>query len=1249
MAQGDIVLNADISWTKVNQLSTFDEAVFSKDYNGLPVYHQTVAIDGAKNATAELLNAVYEKADQISEDQAELIQDKIIPQVKLRKSRNDYSLDVGVFPYRKVGNNIERLVSFDLRINTTYAAQLKTPTLDYTSQSILSLGDFYKMQVSQDGIHKISKGLLSDLGMNLDNLNIGNVQVYGLPGGMLPQTAGERRYDDLIEVAVEVVDQNSNGNFDDEDFILFYGEGADSWEFDTNSGVFSFEKNYYTDHHYYYVTRDLGASKKIPTYTSTGTVNNFSDSFDDLYAHERDENFYLDSGRNWLGEIFQSGSTQSYNIDFPNLVSGDPLYFETLVGGRTLSTGATNNFTWKADGVPFLNISTAKVTEGYDRLYLSSKQEDELLEDMNSSFNLELSYSNPGGNDGIGWLDYFFLNARRSLSFEDAALRNGQQIWRDKESIGEGVNTQFEIANASNVIIWDVTSIDNIRKVAVAADGTFNMLTEEMKKFIAFNDQNHFVPIAIGGIEQQNLHEEVFYDYIIITTAELMSEAERLADFHRVQDNLTAKVVDIEQVYAEFSSGSEDITAIRDYLKMLYDRADGNEDLAPKFLCLVGDASYDYKNIHISAENNSNMVPTFESDESFDARFTYCTDDYYSFLDDGEGRDVTDSSSGLDLAVGRLPVRTSNELRGMVDKVIHYKSQASKGQWLNQLTFIADDEDNNLHLNDTEDHIASVEANHPEYNVDKIYFDAFSQVPTANGNTYPEVNTALSNKIFSGSFLMNYVGHGSENAWAHEGVLDIPTIKGWTNKDKLPLFITATCSFSRFDDPNIVSAGEELVINPNGGAIAIVTTVRLVYTNANKQMNRGFLDQLFERENGVPMAVGEIMRRGKNSISQSENNRKFALLGDPALILNYPQYDIVTTEINNQAVGVESVDTLNALSKVTIKGEVRNGDELMSDFNGSITPEVYDKLLNFRTLGQDERSFEEDFTLRKSLVFKGLASVVNGQFEFSFVVPRDIAFQIGPGKLSFYANDELRDANGFNTDVLIGGVNENPIEDNQGPTIDVFVNDESFVFGGTASKDPLILLKIEDESGINTTGTGVGHDVTIRLDGEDGKEIVVNDYYKAAENDYQKGAVSFPLFDLEEGRHTISSRAWDTYNNPGEGYTEFVVEKSAEMALHRVLNYPNPFADNTSFWFEHNRVGQNLQVNIQIFTVNGRLIKTITREVLSAQTRVDDIHWDGRDDFGNVIGRGVYIYRLSLTSENGQNSAQAVEKLVILK
>lgn len=1249
LAQKDISLKEEISWTKINGQSTFDQANFSKEFLGLPMFSQLVPTDSPKNATVELVSATYESAETLSAEQIERIPEEISPQVSLRKSRNDYSLVVSILPYRKVGASIERLTSFELAIGTTNTAQLKTPTLDYTSQSLLSQGEFFKIEVAQDGIHKISRSLLADLGMNLDNLNIGDVRVFGLPGGMLPQAAGARVYDDLIEVAVEVVDQNANGSFDDEDYLLFYGEGADSWEFDETNSRFSFAKNFYTDFHYYFISRALGASKKIPSYTSSGTASNFSNSFDALYAHERDENMYLKSGRNWLGEIFQNGGTQSYDLSFPNLINTEPVYFETLVGGRTLTNGATNRFRWTLDGQTIVNISTSKVTDGYDQLYLSSKDEALELNINNDDFNLTMSYTNPGGNDGIGWLDYFILNARRSLSFENEALQNGQLIWRDKNAIGEDMITEFQLANTDNITLWDVSKIESIQKIEIGANGTFSIATEELKKFIAFNNQNHFVPKAIGKVEPQNLHEEVFYDYILITTAELKDEAERLADFHRQSTGLTAKVVDVEHLYLEFAAGARDITAIRDYIKMLYDRAAGSEELAPKYLCLLGDATYDYKNIHIEEASNSNMVPTYQSDESFDARFTYCTDDYYGFLDDGEGEDITDSGSGLDIAIGRMPVRSAEELRAMVDKVIHYKSDVSKGQWLNQLTFIADDEDGNLHLDDTEDHIAFIESAYPEYNIDKVYFDAFRQVPTANGNSFPDVNVAINNKIFSGSFLINYLGHGSENAWAHEGVLDIPTIKSWSNKDRMPLFVTATCSFSRYDDPKIVSAGEELVLNPKGGAIAIVTTVRLVYTNANKQMNRGFLNFLFEKDNGEEMAVGEILRRGKNSIAQTDNNRKFALLGDPALILNYPKYDVLTTEINNQTVGTATMDTLKALSKVTIKGEVRNEGNLITDFNGTVTPVVYDKLLTFQTLGQDEKSYVEDFTLRKSLVFKGLASVVNGQFQFSFVVPRDIAYQIGTGKLSYYAQDNLRDANGYNSDVLIGGVNENPAEDDEGPQIDIYINDESFVFGGTTTEDPVILLKMVDESGINTTGTGVGHDVSIKLDGAESDEIVVNDYYKAAVDNFQEGDVTYPLFSLEEGRHTISARAWDTYNNPGEGYTEFVVAKSAEMALNRVLNYPNPFTDYTSFWFEHNRVGQNLQVNIQIFSSSGRLIKTITKEVLSAQTRVDDIHWDGRDDFGNIIGRGVYVYRITLTSENGQNSAHAIEKLVILK
>ncbi len=687
--------------------------------------------------------------------------------------------------------------------------------------------------------------------------------------------------------------------------------------------------------------------------------------------------------------------------------------------------------------------------------------------------------------------------------------------------------------------------------------------------------------------------------------------------------------------------------------KMFYDRATNNGQNPFKYLQLVGDASYDYKSIKESPESNTNFIPTYQSRSSYNGHDTYCTDDYFGLLDASEGQTIDNNTSKLDIAVGRLPVTTLAQANAVVDKLIHYKSEASRGDWLNNMTFIADDPDSglqNTHFNDAEHHTHLIDSTQQQYNIDKIYLDAFEQVNTSGESRYPTVTEAISRKIFSGTAIVNYAGHGGPNSWTQERILDIPTILSWENLDKLPLFITATCSFSRYDDPALTSGGEELLLNPNGGCFGIVTTVRLVYAYSNKTLNNQFLQAMYNTESGQYPTVGEAMRVGKNNSvgANANNNRKFILLGDPAITMNFPKHKIRTLSINGAS--LEQPDTLRALQRVTVVGQVEdNAGNLLTDFNGTVYPTVFDRKLRLSTLGNDYPSQIAEFDLQKNAIFKGAASVNNGSFEFSFVVPKDISFQVGDGRISYYAKtDNMDDASGYTNALKVGGIDPNFEPDEQGPEIDIYLNDRNFVFGGLSNDEPLLIVDLFDENGINTVGTGIGHDIASILNENSQSKTILNDYYQAELDNYQQGSIEFPMSKLDPGRHSLEVSAWDVYNNSGKALTEFLVAESADLALEHVLNYPNPFTDQTAFWFEHNYPGQPLNVQIQIYTLSGKVIKTINREIMSKGTRISDITWDGKDEYGNKIGRGVYIYKLNVQAGDNQ-SVNKLEKLVILK
>jgi hypothetical protein len=626
------------------------------------------------------------------------------------------------------------------------------------------------------------------------------------------------------------------------------------------------------------------------------------------------------------------------------------------------------------------------------------------------------------------------------------------------------------------------------------------------------------------------------------------------------------------------------------------------------------------------------------------------TDEYYGFLDDGEGTGA--GNSMLDIGIGRLVVSTSESAHAMVNKIIHYATgdEAVFGSWRNVVCFVADDEDGNMHMEDQAEKMATrLDTSYGWLNVDKIYLDAYPQISTSGGQRAPAVNEAINNRISKGALVINYTGHGGESGWAHERILEIADINSWTNYDKLPIFITATCEFSRYDDPTRTSAGELVYLNQNGGGLALFTTARATYGSPNFELNNAMYDYMFEEVDGEYLRFGDIIRNAKNkSGGISDNDRKFILIGDPALMLAYPEHNVQTIKINDVQVS-ELGDTIKALQKVTVSGSV-NGENgnVLSTFNGILRPTVFDKPTQVVTLVSDPDSDPFTFELLMAILYKGKANVKNGYFSFSFIVPKDIAYNYGYGKISYYVNNAESDGTGYYDNVIIGGYDNNVPPDNTGPEIELYMNDENFVFGGMTDETPIMLAFVNDSSGVNTVGTGIGHDIVCTIDNDVNKSYVINDYYESEIDSYSSGVINYPLSKLAAGNHSLNLKVWDVHNNSSVAYTEFVVAESAELAIDHVLNYPNPFTTSTAFFFEHNKPNSMLEAQVQIYTMTGILIKTIDEIVITHGYRSEPIYWDGLDDFGDRIGRGVYLYKVRVRSQDG-TYAEQLEKLVILR
>jgi len=1237
---------------KLIKSPTFQGAAYDPASNLLPIYFEKIRLDNISYQlpviSYQLKNPVFQlmKTSEVLKTSEVYNEIKINQTIAYRRKHPYAVISFVPIRYNTTAAAYEKLVSFELEVATATprieqmlspVGIKKTSKTNFASNSVLSSGKWYKIGVSKNGVYKIDKDFLADLGINVNSIDPRNIRIYGNGGGMLPELNSTFRYDDLIENAIEVVGE-ADGSLDKDDHIIFYGQGPDQWYLDTAANRFYHKKHLYSGYTYYFITADLGPGKRITTQLSLGASTDMVNSFDDYYVYEKEEVNVIHSGREWYGELFNNVSNvKVFSINIPNIVTSSSIYMKSHVVAR--STSGISDFNVSAYGINVITHSIAKVDGGYLQDYVKESYETITFNESGDNINIQYTYNKPSAE---GWLDYFELHFRRELTM------SGSQIaFRDLNTVGTGKVAEFILSNLSaNTRIWEITNPLNVKEQQLDVNQHFILQTDSLREFIGFNSSGYLTPDAAGIVPNQDIHSLGQPNMIILTHPDFLNQANELANFHRSEDNLSVEVIKIQQCYNEFSSGAQDITAIRDMMKMFYERAGMDTAQMPKYLLLVGDGSYDYKD---RVSNNTNFIPTYQNGLSYNPLQSYTSDDYYGFLDDNEGVNIGNSSHQLDIAIGRLPVKTSAEAQNVVNKIKHYASPALFGSWRNVLCFIGDDEDVNTHINDADKLATYVENNYPVYNIDKIYFDAYEQVATPGGSRYPEVNKAIDNRIFSGCLIMNYVGHGGETGWAHERVLDMGMINSWTNKDKLPLLVTATCTFSRYDNPSLVTAGEQLLLNPDGGAIALMTTVRTVFSSANYNLNINFFKKVFEPlSSGEMPTMGEVIQRAKNAANAGVNSLKFTLLGDPALKLAYPKHKIRTTVINGTPISAVP-DTLKALQKVTIQGEVtdESGTKL-TWFNGIVYPAIYDKAVIVNTLKNDPGSPVRNFRLQKSIIYKGKASVVSGDFSYTFIVPKDISYQNGMGRLSYYAADNTVDAAGVFDSVIIGGTSDDFAQDNIGPVINIFLNDEKFAFGGITNENPLLIVKLTDSSGINTVGNGIGHDLTAVLNEETKNTIILNDFYEAALDNYQKGEVRYPFANLEPGRYELKVKAWDVYNNSSEEYTEFVVALSEELALAHVLNYPNPFTTSTRFQFEHNRPGDMLDVQVQIYTISGKLIKTIDTEVFSQGYRVDNIEWNGRDDFGDRIGRGVYIYKLKVRTPDGKTANQ-FEKLVILK
>lgn len=1227
----------------VSPFRTFKDAAFQyTKFKNLPFFTLIETVQNPVNVQITLDNEIYESVNKFQH--IELIPTSILTEHSIATERKQAKLLISLLPIRKNPQTglIERLVSF--RINIRYTSQfVSTPfyKAGYATTSVLASGAWIKLGITQTGIHAITKNYLRNLGVNVDAIDPRTLKIYGYGAGMLPQLNSTSRYDDLPQNPI-VVEGESDGVWNDNERILFFGKAQrDVWNYASGSNRYRHQTNIYSDVSYYFLTFGGNAGLRISTQADPGIPTTQVSQYDQVVVHELELANLIKSGKQWFGEEFNRVNQHSFSVNLGNVNTAEPIIVSSNVVARSFSS---SSFTLSVNGAPLLNQSVAPVLANFEKPYASATFTETQLSAASGQLTVSYRY-NPIAPGSIGWLDYTEFQSRNFLS-----QSADQLVFRDARSIAQNAVAQFNISSGLPLDVWDVTTPAKPFRVPSNLNGgtvSFTARADSLREYISFNGITLITPSSATIISNQNLHGLSPTEAYIIAPSRFADFAYELASFH-TNRGVTTSVVFTEQIYNEFSSGSQDVSAIRDFLRMLYKRASGPNEL-PKYLTLLGRASYDYKD---RINNNTNLVPTYESFESFDPVNSYNSDDYFGFLDDNEGKwdSPSDSKELLDIAIGRIPVQNEDQARQVLDKIKRYVTQPDFGSWKSNLFFIADDEDFNAHVSQSDDLANRAINSYRDFNVRKIFIDAYKEVSTAGGARNPEAQSEIVRAVEQGAMLINYTGHGGEIGWAEEGILNVDNINSWTNGNKLPLFVTATCEFSRFDDPLRTSAGEYVLLNPNGGGIALFTTVRLVSSYSNFNLNNKLLDYLGLDSASMlaPRRLGEIMRLTKNGyVLGDRNERNFTLLGDPVIFLAYPSYRVNTTHINSQPIS-NNPDTLKAFSKVTISGEiVGQNQQLLSSFNGVVYPTVFDKISSYRTIANNTESSPYTFLMQNNAVYRGMASVRNGKFSFTFIVPKDISYEIGFGKISYLANNGTLDATGNYQQFIIGKTADSAGLDQIGPEMRVFLNDEKFVYGGLTNENPMLIVKLRDESGINITGRGVGRDLSFILNNDNTNSKSLNDYYNAKLDSYQEGEVRYKIRDLEQGKYLLKTRAFDVYNNASEAVLEFVVATSQELALQHVLNYPNPFTTNTTFHFDHNKAGEPIQVQVQIFTVSGKLIKTLQTEVVTTGNHFDMLSWDGRDDYGDLIGKGAYIYKVKVRSSTGKN-AEEFQKLVIL-
>ena len=1106
----------------------------------------------------------------------------------------------------------------------------------YAASSRLAEGTWLKISVTETGIYCLNYSDLKKKGIDPSK-----AQVYGYGGALLAEDFTQAYIDDLPAVPVWRDESKQR--------LVFYAVGPCNWRYDSSKKMYVRTLNHYSTKGYYFVgeSRETLLTPELQSVTAAAaeTVT----AYTEFRLHENDLYNIGKTGRECYGEDFSSVTSQTFSFDVCDLLSTETSKLLVDFAARnTVSSSLSVTLGETIAGTAVFSAISAD--NSYTYAFGGQVMKSFTPEEGITSLKIGLTYRPGNGTVKAAHLNNIQLNLRRALKMDGDVL-----LFRDPASVASGAVCRFAVENAdARTIVLDVTDPLCVKQMDAAySNGTLSFTADasSLKEYAAVRLDGSLTKVKIeGAVPNQDLHAAAQAELVIITAAEFIAQAEELAEAHRSHDGIHAHVFTAEEVYNEFSSGTPDATAYRRLMKMFYDRA-RSEDDRPQSLLLFGDGVYDNRmvtNAFRHASNPPAKLLVYESEESLEGTASFVSDDYFGFLDDNEG--TRPAQDKLDIGVGRFPVRTTEEADIAVEKSIRYMNDTDRGVWKNTVCFLADDGDGNTHAGHANALADLLTERHPEFIADKIFVDAYERVSTVSGSTAPGAHTRFMDLLTSGLLMLNYSGHGSTTSWTAEGLLTIQDIRNMKNT-RLPLWVTATCDFCRYDDAES-SGGELVFLNANGGAAALVTTTRLVYSGPNFTLNKAFISNVFTRKNGRRPTLGEVMCLTKQSaeLQNDRNKLSFALIGDPALKLGYPEYRAEVTAINGHSADPLRPDTAESRSLVCIEGEILDPDgERAERFNGYVYPTVFDAEVEAQTLG-NEGNDPFFYTDRSNILYKGKATVRNGRFSFSFIVPDDQSYAYSNGLINLYACTESgpasdgldAEAQGVFEDFILGGTKKDGQSSAQGPSIALYLNDTLYREGESVNATPTLIARLSDPDGLNTSGNGIGHDIVLTVD--DGEPYILNDHYESDLNSYTAGSVYYPLPTLEQGEHSLTLKAWDMQNHSSVKGLCFTVDENRQPSVGAVEFFQS--AEKAWFGFTHDRPQRWLSVTLTVYDLSGRLIWRQSTDMYNQTNDGAYIEWDYTGEGGRKVGNGLYICRLSAVTDEGCEALTA-RKIIV--